>query len=294
MTADNSGDPRSRSIRLGDGRRLGYTDLGDHQGDPVFYFHGWPGSRLDTIPTIGAAERTGIRLISIDRPGFGLSDPAPGRRLIHWPNDVSQLADQLHIDRFSILGWSGGGPSVAACAWALPDRLQAAGIVAGWSEMSKASLRREAGDRMMLGLAARFPVLLGPVMGLMALAARRLPARVLIGIVAQDLAEVDKQILADPGVTAAAVASGREAFARGGSGAADDLKATVSDWGFRLEDIATPIHLWEGTEDQSVTPPIMADYRQRLKNHSYVEYPGEGHLIFYTRAEEIFRTLVAR
>ena len=292
MTHGMAGDPRSRSIRLQDGRRLGYADLGDPGGRPVFYFHGWPGSRLDPIPTIGAAERARVRLIPVDRPGFGLSTRDAKRRLSDWPDDVAELADQLRLDRFSILGASGGGPSVAACAWALGHRLHATGIVAGWSRMSDRALRKQAGDRLMLGLAVRAPVLLTPVMGLMAMAAHRLPDRFLTAIVSQDLAEVDRRILADPAVAAAAVASGREAFVQGQGGAADDLKVTVGVWGFQLEDITVPVHLWVGTEDQSVPPGIMADYRTRLRLSSYSEFPGEGHLIFYTRAEEILRTLV--
>jgi pimeloyl-ACP methyl ester carboxylesterase len=286
-------DPRSNWIQLKDGRRLGYADLGDQDGRPVFYFHGWPGSRLDPIPAVAAAERAGVRLLSVDRPGFGLSDPSPGRRLMDWPADVSQLADRLRLDRFSVLGWSGGGPSVAVCAMTLADRLDAAGIVAGWGPMGERSLRKQAGsDRVMLGLAARSPVLLGPIMGLMALAGRRLPDRFLIGIVAQDLADRDKQVLADPEIAAAAVASGREAFVQGGVGAADDLKTAVGSWGFQLEDIAMPVHLWQGSEDRAVPPPVMAEYQSRLPHNTFVEFPGEGHLIFYTRAEEIFRTLI--
>lgn len=293
MTESPASDPRSNWIRLKDGRRLGYADLGDRNGQPIFYFHGWPGSRLDPIPTNGAAQRAGVRLLSVDRPGFGLSDPALGRRLKDWPLDVSELADRLGLDRFSVLGWSGGGPSVAACAWALSHRLEGAGIVAGWGPMGEPSQRKQArSDRVMLGLAARAPVLLGPVMGMMAVAARRLPDRLLMWIVAQDLADCDQQILADPGVAAAAVASGREAFVQGRAGAAHDLNATVGSWGFQLEDIEMPVYLWQGADDRAVPPPVMAEYRRRLKHNTYVEYPGEGHLIFFTRAEEIFRALV--
>ncbi|HUP17328.1 MAG TPA: alpha/beta hydrolase [Acidimicrobiia bacterium] len=291
MIEGMAADPRSMSIRLQDGRRLGYADLGDPDGHPMFYFHGWPGSRLDPIPVIGAAERAGVRLLSVDRPGFGLSDPSPGRALSDWPKDVGHLADHLHLDRFSVVGWSGGGPSVAACAWAMPDRVHSAGVVAGWSEMSKPSLRKEAGDRFMLGLAARAPALLEPIMGLMSVAGRHLPDRVLMAIVAQGLGDSDKKVLANPKVAAAAVASGREAFAQGRVGATDDLRVTVGAWGFGLEDIALPLYLWEGADDHAVPPSVMADYR-RISHNQYVEFPGEGHMIFYSRAEEIFRTLV--
>lgn len=293
MTEGTASDPRSSWIRLKDGRQLGYADLGDRNGQPTFYFHGWPGSRLDPVPTIPAAERVGIRLLSVDRPGFGLSDPAPGRRLADWPVDVGELAEGLGLDRFSVLGWSGGGPSVAACAWALADRLDSAGIVAGWGPMDQPSQRRQArSDRVMLGLAARAPVLLEPVMGMMSLAARRLSDRLLMWIVSQDLAEDDQRILANPDLAAAVVATGREAFAQGSVGAAQDLKTTVGSWGFQVEDIEMPIQLWQGVDDRAVPPAVMAEYRRRLKHNTYVEFPGEGHLIFYKRAEEIFRALI--
>jgi hypothetical protein len=75
---------------------------------PVFFFHGFGTTRVACPPDAPAIER-GIRLISVDRPGIGLSDSKPGRTL-HWPADVAQLADQLGLDDFAIVCWSGGGP----------------------------------------------------------------------------------------------------------------------------------------------------------------------------------------
>lgn len=79
----------SRQIKLHDGRMLGYAEYGDPGGTPVFYFHGFPTSRLD------------------------------------WPDDVADLADELELDRFVVLGGSGGGPFAAACAFRIPARLTA-------------------------------------------------------------------------------------------------------------------------------------------------------------------------
>jgi pimeloyl-ACP methyl ester carboxylesterase len=74
-------------------------------------------------------RRLGIRLIAIDRPGVGLSSFQPNRRLSDWPADVDALADELELVRFSVLGYSGGGPYAAACAARIPQRLIAAAMV---------------------------------------------------------------------------------------------------------------------------------------------------------------------
>jgi pimeloyl-ACP methyl ester carboxylesterase len=125
MTAPRSDDV----IVLPDGRRLAYAEYGDPDGEPVFLFHGLPGSRLSWGLLPGAPIPTGLRIIAPDRPGYGGSDPKPGRSLLDWADDVAQLADTLNISEFDIVGVSGGGPGALACAWKMPDRLTTVGIV---------------------------------------------------------------------------------------------------------------------------------------------------------------------
>jgi pimeloyl-ACP methyl ester carboxylesterase len=114
----------NRTIRLRDGRRLGYAEWGDPDGRPLFYFHGWPGARVEGRLGDEAARAQGVRMIALDRPGMGLSDYQPRRTLVDWPDDVIQLAAAMGLDRFAVLGISGGGPYAAACAWKLSDRLR--------------------------------------------------------------------------------------------------------------------------------------------------------------------------
>ena len=95
-------------VVLSDGRKLAYEQFGAENGVPVIYNHGWPSSRLECRPLAPIAEKTGVRLISVDRPGMGGSDFQPNRALLDWPNDISQLADHLCLDKFHILGVSGG------------------------------------------------------------------------------------------------------------------------------------------------------------------------------------------
>jgi hypothetical protein len=102
-------------LQLRDGRTLGFAEYGVRSPKVLFYFHGYPGSRVEARLLAEPAERLGIRLIEIDRPGMGLSTFKLGRRFSDWPADVAELADDLGIDRFSLIGCSGGAPY--AIAW---------------------------------------------------------------------------------------------------------------------------------------------------------------------------------
>jgi pimeloyl-ACP methyl ester carboxylesterase len=95
---------------LPDGRELARLELGDPEGPPVFVFHGTPGSRLQVSFDERPIIATGVRFIAVDRPGYGHSTFYRGRRLADWSSDVASLADHLGIDRFAVIGVSGGGP----------------------------------------------------------------------------------------------------------------------------------------------------------------------------------------
>jgi pimeloyl-ACP methyl ester carboxylesterase len=107
--------------------------MGQPDGTPLFYFHGNPGSRLDFNQTYNrpALDDTGMRIIGIDRPGFGGSTFQPRRQFADWPRDVLAVADELGIDTFGVLAYSGGGPYAIACALAFPERLTFVGIISG-------------------------------------------------------------------------------------------------------------------------------------------------------------------
>src|SRR5207245_3071247 len=107
---------RRNDVRLPDGRRLAYDDAGDPAGRPLLFFHGLGASRRARHPDDGVAAGLGVRLLTVDRPGIGGSDPLLRRRLLDWPGDVAALADELGLDRFAVAGWSAGGPHALACA----------------------------------------------------------------------------------------------------------------------------------------------------------------------------------
>lgn len=143
---------------LPDGRRLGHALYGDSAGPPVIYMHGFPASRLEAKLLEEAACEIGVSLITPDRPGLGLSDFQPGRAITDWPGDVAHLADALDLDRFSVVGVSGGCPYALACAHQLGDRVIRTAIIAGmgrWGSHNSRSAHLEVGDENKRGKPCR-------------------------------------------------------------------------------------------------------------------------------------------
>ena len=115
------------TITLADGRTLAYCEWGNPTGSPVLLAHGGPGSRL-LCPDEDATAAAGVRLLTVDRPGYGGSGPRPDPSLLGWADDVQVLADRLGLERFAVVGWSAGGGYALACAARMPERISAVGL----------------------------------------------------------------------------------------------------------------------------------------------------------------------
>ena len=126
--------PIDRFITLFDQRKLAFIEYGDPDGFPIFALHGLPGSRIWFKDNDQISTELGIRLITVDRPGFGLSDPHSQRSYLQFADDLKTLALELSIDRFSVLGVSGGGVFAAAIAYQLPDKVNKAGLISTVAE----------------------------------------------------------------------------------------------------------------------------------------------------------------
>ena len=127
--------PRAEGrFHLAGGRRLGYAEYGDPSGPVVLWFHGTRGGRRQ-FPLLGrrAAEKLGLRVVLVERPGSGLSDPHPYNAVADWAADAAQVADTLDAERLGVIGLSGGGPYALSCAGtsALAGRVAAVAVVGG-------------------------------------------------------------------------------------------------------------------------------------------------------------------
>ncbi len=173
-------DRLHQTVQLVDGRFLGYAEYGATTGPVLFVFHGLPGSRLDA-PQLWPEAPAAVRVISPDRPGFGMSTFQPYRRLIDWADDVAVLADAVGADQFLVAGFSGGGPHALAVAHGLPDRVRAVAVIggAGPIDAPDSLTGMNPANRLIFTLARRAPVVLRLLIAPHAHQMKRHPAKVL-------------------------------------------------------------------------------------------------------------------
>jgi pimeloyl-ACP methyl ester carboxylesterase len=277
--SSSSAAEREHRLRLADGRMLACLELGDPAGPPVLYFHGYPGSRLEARVAAPAAARLGLRLLAVDRPGFGQSTFQTGRSIGAWAADVAALADGLGLQRFAIVGVSGGGPYALACAALLPDRLSRVALVCplGPLDVADGKTGMLPQDRIMLALAAHVAPLARGVVHLLAHWMRQDADRYL-GFMMAGMVSPDRDLFADPGYRAIMLASTAEALKQGGRGAAWELTLIARPWDFRLQDVRMPVSLWQGLVDQILPAPMARRLAAALPACSPHYLPGEGHL----------------
>lgn len=269
-------------FRLPDGRRLGYVELGDPNGFPLFVFHGTPGSRLSQTRDAPIAQVPGLKIITTDRPGYGLSDPQPKRTLLDWPDDVASLADHLGLDRFAVAGGSGGGPHAAACAYKLSGRISVAVL---YSSPAPANFPGAAkglsiGNLGSILISRYAPWLRRFLMKRYREVFLKNPEGYINALVSQ-MSLYDQRILQQPEVRERIKAEMREAYRQGVEGHIVDsqLVMTSKGWGFDLGKIAVPVHVWYGEQDRLVTK-AMAQYLVETIPTAQAHFlPDKGHLL---------------
>ncbi|CAN5454752.1 alpha/beta hydrolase [soil metagenome] len=287
--------PRSRSITLADGRRLGFDDFGDPDGTPVLFFHGFGSSRVVRHPDDDIAAAVGARVIAVDRPGIGLSTRQSNRRVLDWPRDVEQLLDALGLERAAVLAWSGGGPYALACGWSIPRRVSTIGLIscpaplAGVPGASGYTHRRH---RAASRAADHAPWVIKLAMWRWSRAQKSDPEKQLDEAIA-GMVEADREILGDPGLRAVMIANTVEMYRQGNGGVYDEALCMARPWGFPIHGVSGPVRIWHGARDLAV-PVGMGRYLARMLPGAIATfYPQEGHHFVYDRWREILGVLVA-
>ena len=283
-------------FQLSGGRALGYSEWGDRDGAPVLGFHGTSLSRLAHVGE-DAPRAVGVRLILVDRPGYGLSDLHSQRTLLDWPRDVAELADALGAERFAVFGMSGGGPHAAACAYALPERVSAVGLVSSPAPVwDRPELRfsAPAHRRSLIDLAERDPGIVAARLLEDCRAELEEVARESQNGATGDGPAADQAVMANPEIRARFEAAKLETVARGPEGYARDLFLLyVTPWGFEPEEIGVPAQIWHGDDDEAVSPRIAEFFAETIPANRLHMVHGAGHLLLWSHTEEILRSLAA-
>ena len=268
-----------RFLELSSGLRLAWNEYGAPDGEPIFFCHGWPGSRRQAVRLDAAAKEFGFRLLSLDRPGIAQSSRPARRTLGDWPAVLEEVAELLGAGRFRIIGISGGGPYALISAWAFPDRVLGAAIVCGAPPIA------ELDDRALLAPAYRKlidwhgsrPAAVRWLFRLMRPFVRVPMPRSFRPFVLNILGDADADALSDPAIFEVCYDTFREAWAGSADGVFDDAQIYVQPWGFKPEDITSPVHLWHGRDDRNFRWQLAESLAARIPGARLSIIENEGH-----------------
>lgn len=276
-------------LQLPDGRVLGYTIYGPEQGRPVLYFHGTPSARLEplvvliyNVPLFLLLAQYNLRLIAVDRPGMGHSTYDEQRSFKSFAQDAKALLDHLEVAACPLLCWSGGGPYALSMAYYYPQVIRGLFIIAGFSRsFGEEEVFEQMGwNKVYFNTARRLPIALHGMLEVVKHAKLNSP----ISQKLYDLATADYVYLKDVDKLKAFLdVTVREALQPGTDGAVQEAALYFAPYGFRLQQMETPVHFWWGTDDNTVTY-IHAKSMERMLPHVFPHYKtNEGHVSIYIK-----------
>ena len=285
--------PATEVLELSTGRRLSFAVYGAPDGVPVYYMHGFYGSRLEAMLTAKAAENTGIKLIAADRPGVGESTAEVDRSLQSWASNIGELADHLGHKHFFLLGVSGGGPYALGCCDVLSERIAGISLCCSLAQLHG---NQQLPFKFRSAMWAHRHFNIGLAVGnyLLYSGAKRLPGG-LLRLIGTHISPADRNILKQPKTRAILTASLREASVQGPLYGAQELTIFGAPWGFELKDIPMPVNLWHGGQDEVVPVAMAYQLADELKRSSLHIMPDDGHFSLPgLHAEKILQQLTLK
>ncbi|EFV93389.1 alpha/beta hydrolase fold protein [Dietzia cinnamea P4] len=285
-------------VHLGE-RVIAVYECGDPEGSPVVHFHGTPGSRFEMDFGSSVAERAGVRVIGFDRPGYGRSSTGP-ISLRGIAGDVRAIADHLGVERFAVSAWSGGTAFALATAAALPERVIRAGVSGGlapFEHMPEARAALTPDDLEALSHLPAHPdrAAASFLAGNSGLFEGMLSVRDDESAPWTDWmwADSDAAVIADAEKRHALFVNFHEALRQGAGAIAWDNVAFVGPWGFRVEEVRAPVHLWYGDRDGTAPPDHGRWLAAHLPDAHLTVFSGEGHLLPLSHWAEMLRALIS-
>lgn len=288
-------DETAIPVPLTDHLALAAAAFGPHDGAPVLSCHGTPGSRLSAPPDGEVLHRLGVRLLCYDRPGYGGSVAQPHRGVADAAADMAAVADAFGVERFGVVGFSGGGPHALAAAALLPERVTRCAVVGSPAPLDAHGL--DFFDGMSAGNVEEFEAALAgreaisAALGPVAAAASD-DIYAFLAALRADLPEVDAHLLGRADIEQHLATSIAEGLRPGAQGWIDDDLAFCARWGFDLGSIGLPVGVWHGTEDTLV--PVshaawLTNEVPRAEGHLTV---GAGHLSMLDQIGDVLAWLL--
>lgn len=282
-------------VELRDGRHLSWYEYGNSAGEPCLFLPGAGTSGLAGAALDAAASEHAIRLMSIDRPGLGHSDPlavAEGS-LLHWTKDVQELAAQLALGKFGVIGHSAGGAYALAVSRALPERVALTVIGDGsgpydadWYQQQAAMSRM---SRSYYGLARRAPRLFATLYKLSTPQSPKAIDR-MVSLISRGSSPDAQYAKAHPTETRVSLEAVADGCRQGPQGPTDDIRRLCLLWGFELTDVTGPVEWWHGKQDTNVSLAAGRPVTDRLP-HVETHFVDGGHYTLFEHADEVMISL---
>ncbi|MEU7282910.1 alpha/beta hydrolase [Streptomyces sp. NPDC045431] len=280
---------RLGEARLPDGRLLGWAEWGPVDGIPVLVCPGAATSRWLGFGG-GLVDAAAIRLISVDRPGLGASDRAPGRTLTDWATDIQHFVQQRALRDPLAVGFSQGAPF--ALALAASGLVKAVAVVSGSDELAHPRFADVLAPQVrdMVDAVAADPD------AAMASFAGFGSADALWELVVTTGSEADRAVYTDAVFRHAFRRAMDEAFSQGPAGYARDTVLAMARWPFDPAGIAVPVDLWYGEQDTSPvhSPDLGASLARMIPMATRHLLPAAAGSLLWTHTEAVLRTLLSR
>lgn len=282
-------------MTLPDGRDLEYHEQGDPNGIPVFYIHGTP----DSGATLGSLEdkvgkELGVRWIGPNRPGIGASAFYPNRKVLDYPGDIKALTEHLGLERYCILGTSGGTGYTLACAQYLPrHKLGAVGICAGMGPWEAGLEGQSPINRSAMQIWKDTPEVILNILSKIYVPAASTSDYSALEMLWRSEVEkyftgADREALSQEPSILSAVRTFRQVYLHGTAAHAEEMRLNTQNWGFDIKDIDYEgVVLWYGSKDENTSPQMGRYMAERLRRSEYKKYEGKSHFTIWN--EELVR-----
>jgi pimeloyl-ACP methyl ester carboxylesterase len=286
-----------RDVKARDGRILAVSASGAENGKPVFLLHGTPGSRTGPMPRAGVLYRRGILLISYDRPGYGGSTPHPARQVADAAWDIADIAADMGLESFSVVGRSGGGPHALAAAALLPaGTVRRAATLVGMAPYAP-DLNFTAGmtEDNIAAFAPSAELDVSGISERLRWRANRtaVDPRSLLEQLLTEMTPADRLVVQEAAIQRLLVDSYDEAVSQGPDGWIDDVLALRRNWGFDVRDVRVPTYIWHGVQD-NFAPVTHARWLARNIPQAVLDLQtGQAHFAAMTVLPKVLMWLAA-